>query len=282
MAIFAVFSCTEVDNGVSYLDADLRLVCYDAQHWWYIGGAIAWLFFVPFGIPAYFVWLLYRFKVPQMAALQSDNAWLREAVKMAWAEGVVQPPGASLLTVESITTLHLEALHAFFLEEASVEEAAEILAGTRAPAIAAAGKDEEAAGPSRLAAAKTHVLSALKSVAGISKKAEKQSSVKNMATEGPERRAFLLASLLLYSRTSGDLSVPPMFWYKPDETEAIALTALAPDAAPHASGVRCADLPELVDAALKELSFLFAAYRMDCCAWTAGIGKWWSSFVSSP
>ena len=264
VAIFAVFSCTELD-GEWYLDADLRLTCYNAQHWRYIGGAIAWLFLVPLGIPACFICLLYRFKVPQMAALLTDNAWLREAAKLAWAEGLAQPPGASLLTVESINTLHLEALHAFFLENASLEAAAEILAGTRAPAIA--GKEEKVVATSRLTAAKTYVLRALKSIAGIKYKADEQLSVKCTPTEGPERRAFLLATLLHFTRTSGDLSVPPMFWYKPDEVEAVALTALAPDAAPHASGVRCADVPELVETALKELSFLFAAYRMDCWYW---------------
>ena len=261
VAIFAVFSCTELD-GAWYLDADLRLMCYDSQHWRYIGGAIAWLFFVPFGIPAYFIWLLYRFKVPQMAALLTDNAWLREAVKLAWAEGLAQPPGAALLTIESISTLHLEALHAFFLQQASTEEAAEILAGTRAPTVAG---EEEAAGPSGFAAIKLRVLRTLQSLAGH--KPVTAAPAAGLPAEGPERRAFLLASLMQFARGSDQMALPPMFWYTPDEAEAIALTALSPDATPHASGVRCADVPELVETALKELSFLFAAYRMDCWYW---------------
>ena len=85
------------------------------------------------GIPCFFIWLLHRFRVPQMARLLADNAWLRELIRLAWAEDVPQPPGAADLTVDSITDLHLEALYAFFLHDVTAEEAGNILSGAAPP-----------------------------------------------------------------------------------------------------------------------------------------------------
>ena len=37
----------QLDDGTSYLDADLNIKCYDRTHWSYMGGAIVWLVLVP-------------------------------------------------------------------------------------------------------------------------------------------------------------------------------------------------------------------------------------------
>ena len=57
VAIFAVFTCTTFASGDSYLDADARIMCYDSVHKRYMGGAAVWLVLVPFGVPAFFLWL---------------------------------------------------------------------------------------------------------------------------------------------------------------------------------------------------------------------------------
>jgi hypothetical protein len=320
VAIFAVFTCTTFESGDSYLDADARIKCYDSVHKRYMGGAAVWLVLIPFGVPAFFLWLLRRFKVPQMAALLSDNALLQEAIKLAWAEGVAQPVDAGTLTVDSISTLHLEALFAFFLHDVSAEDAAEILAGTRPPFALVAGaadavdpeepktlSDRMLMGANKLA----HRMSGtLGRVAGIKSAVSKRIVlIKSVASkvvgqdEAVARRALVLISLLTHLRTSDDVAVPPLVWETPTEDEAAALALCSLDAVSvHASGLRCADVPQLMGAAMSEVSFLFAAYRMDCWYWCvpccAGtgkrcrravprlrircwrVGRWWNSFES--
>ena len=309
MAIFGVFSCTTLKNGVSYLDADSRIVCYDSVHKSFMGGAAVWLLLVPVGIPAFFLWLLRRFKVPQMAALISDNAWLRESIKLAWAEGLVQPVDSARLTVDSITTPHLEALYAFFMHDVSAEDAAEILAGTRPPYEHAAAAEPKSFA-SKLAAALSHAFHHAMGGAGQaeSRRMSIISATAAKAEGGADasaRRAMLLTSVLTYLRSSGLVALPPLRWELPDELEVTRLSERAPDAGLHASGLSCADVPQLMRTALGDLSFLFAGYRMDCwCVLApasrsaapapasrhaalkpaspggAGTGRWWSSSAS--
>ena len=239
-----------------------------------------WKSVVPFGVPAFFLWLLRRFRVPQMASLLSDNAWLREAIKLAWAEGMAQPADAATLTVDSITTLHLEALFAFFLHDMSAEDAAEIIAGTRPPLEAApadAEDDPEKSSSGFSAAAVARRLSgALGKVAGransgVSKRIVLISSVAAKVTgqdAAAARRELVLTSLLAFLRTSGDASVPPLTWERPHEEEVAALQRTCPDAVSvHSSGLRCADVPPLMETAMAEVAFLFGAYRLDCWYW---------------
>ena len=280
VAIFAVFSCAKLNNGVSYLDADSRIVCYDAVHMRYMGGAAMWLLLVPIGVPAFFLWLLRRFKVPQMVTLLSDNAWLREGIKLAWAEGLVQPANSGKLTVDSITTPHLEALYAFFMHDMAAEDAVEILSGARPPltdATAAAVEHRTLWG--KLAAAASHVVH--QDTGGEHKEQSKRISIISAvaaktggAADAAARRALILASVLAYLRSSGLVVVPPMRWEIPDELEAAALTERAQDACVHSSGLRCAEVPALMRTALGDLSFLFAGYRMDCwCARTRAFSR---------
>ena len=286
VAIFAIFTCTSFESGNSYLDADARIMCYDSIHRRYIGGAVVWLLLVPVGVPAFFLFLLRRFKVPQMAALLSDNALLQEAIKLAWAESLAQPANAGTLTVDSISTLHLEALFAFFLHDVTAEDAAEILAGARPPFIITAGaidEDLEDASPKMLstrialgANKMVHNLSgSLGKLAGVKSAVSKRIVlIKSVAAklagqdEAVARRALVLTSLLTHLRSSDDVAVPMMVWERQTDDEAAALALCSPDAVSvHASGLRCADVPQLMDSAMAEVSFLFAAYRMDCWYW---------------
>ena len=281
VAIFAVFTCTTFESGKSYLDADARIMCYDSVHKRYMGGAAVWLVLIPFGVPAFFLWLLRRFKVPQMAALLSDNAWLREAIKLAWAEGMAQPADAATLTVDSITTLHLEALFAFFLHDMSAEDAAEIIAGTRPPlqdTTAVTEEDPERASSKSFnaAAVARRVSGVLRKVAGrvnsgVSRRIVLIKSVAAKVTGedvAAARRELVLTSLLAFLRSSGDASVPPLTWERPPKEEVVALEQSCSDAVcVHSSGLRCADVPQLMDTAMSEVAFLFAAYRIDSWYW---------------
>ena len=287
VAIFAVFSCTTFDSGNSNLDADARIKCYDSVHKRYMSGAAVWLVLVPFGVPAFFLWLLHRFKVPQMAALLSDNALLQEAIKLAWAEGLAQPVDAASLTVDSISTLHLEALFAFFLRDVSAEDSSEILAGKRPPFALVAGAadvEDPLKPPSKSLSARVslgankmaqRLSGTLEKLAGIKSAVSKRIVLINSVAakvagqdEAVARRSLVLTSLLTQLRTTDDVAVPPLVWEAPTDGEAAALALCSPDAVSvHASGLRCADVPRLMGAAMSEVSFLFAAYRMDCWYW---------------
>ena len=263
-------------------------MCFDSVHKRYMGGAAVWLVLVPFGVPAFFLWLLRRFKVPQMAALFTDNAWLREAIKLAWAEGLAQPPDAASLTVDSISTLHLEALFAFFMHDISAEDASDIMSGTRPPiALDVFGADaedpEELSGQqpitnrlSRgLAAATRRLMKSLTFLSGAKPAVSRRillikSAAAKVADEDEAvaRRALVLNSILAHLRNNDEVAVPPLVWERPMQAEEAALALCSPDATRvHTSGLRCSELPQLLDIALGEVSFLFAAYRMDCWYW---------------
>jgi hypothetical protein len=253
-----------------------------------------WLCIVPAGIPAFFLWLLRHFRVPQAAALLADNAWLRECTKLAWQEHMAQPEEAKDVTYDTISTLHLEALVAFFLHDISAEEAAEILAGTRPPVFVFDDEDISAAdaeasdatqrtGPmagarSRVASAKALLERGLGRVAGLERAESKRLSLAKKAAsirhDGEDkeaaraRRSFLLASLLCHCRTSGDMALPLLTWDPIEGDDAAALAAPpAPDATPHPGGVRCTELVEVIETARRDVSFLFAAYRTDAWYW---------------
>ena len=287
VAIFAVFTCTTLESGVSYLDADARIVCYDSVHKRYMGGAAVWLVLIPFGVPAFFLWLLRRFKVPQMASLLSDNAYLLEGIKLAWAEGLVQPAEAGSLTVDSISTLHLEALFAYFLHDVSAEDAAEILAGTRPPVAVSTGaadaEDPTEASPKKLSARISQGANEIASrmsgalgklggvKSGVSKRILLMQSIAAKAKgqdEADARRTLLLTTLLAHFRTTGDFAVRPLLWGALTADEVAALGRCSAEAVSvHASGLCCAEVPKLLEAAIAEVSFLFAAYRIDCWYW---------------
>jgi hypothetical protein len=280
VAIFSMFSCTKLESGVAYLDADFNITCYDRQHWKYMGAAIVWLFIVPLGVPAFFIWLLRAFKVPQMAKLINDSAWVREAVQLAWQSGMAQPAcNVAKLNVDSISDAHLEGLYALFVRGASVEAAGDIANGT-APAL----PDEvvpESPPPTgavlkalaQLMAAATRVAVALHRIKlAATKVFYADAAVHGEETPEQLRRAFVLQALLGWCQTSGKLALPAIAWDAEEEEEeeethlvasAVEKPAEAGKARAKASAavVRCEDLPRLKARALKEVGFLFGAYH---------------------
>ena len=298
VSIFGIFSCTTFASGRSFLDADYNLTCYNGLHLRYVGVAIFWLFCVTVGIPLFFLWLLRHFKVPQLAEVIADNAWLREAVQLCWQERCPQPDiDVRKLTIDSITLPHLESIYAFLCHDASSDEAAEILAGARP------GVDIKAASPRKKDAAEEDAMLKSKLLGGIAlarmntlRALEaahgKLAHAARMCTGGklehapdPEhsRRREVLQALLLWCKTSGDLSLPPQQWQEVEEEEEHnAETEADPDGdgvtaedkkrasrAPPAGRVHSEDIPAVQTRAMKEVGFLFAAYRSDCWFWCA-------------
>jgi hypothetical protein len=312
VAVFSMFSCTLLPSSDrSFLDADLSIRCYDALHWRYIAAAVAWLFVVPVGVPCFFVWLMRHFRVPHIARLCADNAWLREAVELAWTCGMAQPDvNIAALDVDNVADAHLEALHAFLLHDATAAEAANILAGLAAtsPPTPTDAKGDAAAveGDAVHAAAHHHhhhehalarLLSTARAAAaraasrrpfrgGVTPDGDGDSGGPDgvaaaAAAAAAERRTLVLRELLDWCSTSGKLALPVLCW---DDLPSTAAADEAPTTAdseepapvaattPGAAGdddddgatIRCADLPRLQSRALREVGFLFAAYRVDC------------------
>ena len=271
VAIFSIFSCTTLNSGRAFLDADLAITCYDALHWRYIAAGVAWLFLVPVGVPAFFVWLLHRYHVPKLAALMIDNAWLREAAEHAWTLGLSQPDVVmKTLNVDTVTDRHLEALYALLLRDATVEEAADILSGI-APPLADEEEAEDAEQPTglkaRAAAAATAAAQSVKSF-GAACSRSCRAKPEGLPDAQEARRQLLLEQLLAWCRTSGVISLPVISWddvEDEDEDDAIVDTGYT---APSPSGrIACRDMPRLQALALKEVGFLIAIYRVDCwCA----------------
>jgi hypothetical protein len=235
VSIFGIFSCTHLKSGAAFLDSDMRIPCYDALHWRYIGAAIVWLLLVPLGVPAFFIWLLHHFKVPQMARLLTSNKWLLEAVQLAYTEGVPQPTvDFSKLNVDTIEDLHLEALYAYFLHDASKDEAAEILAGTRPPIVvehhavkAGVQGDADSMGRrlrARLTLAMAHLSARaaaarrrVSSSCAAGAKEEKEAAHPDDVPPAAARRALVLASLLSWCESCGQLALPPIQWEVQEE-----------------------------------------------------------------
>ena len=305
VVIFSMFSCTTLpQSGVSYLDADFNIQCYTPVHRAYIGAAIFWLFAVTLGIPAFFIWLLYHFHVPHMARILTNNAFLKEAVQLAWQERLPQPDvNVHELTVDNIATEHLEALCTFLVFGKSADEAADILAG-RAPFVMADAKeqdaDEEPRQPQgrlgRLRRAAARVISfaehaavaALERADSLVRVASARLSVSSAATRGlsssqlaeVERRNAVLAVLLKWCKTHGELSISDLQWEEEedekedkssgkeaphDEKAAAGETDIIAAAAAAARGdVLSRDIPAMQARALHDCGFLFAQYRVAC------------------
>ena len=289
VSIFGIFSCTTFESGRSFLDADFTITCYDQTHWNYIGAAIIWLFVVTLGIPAYFIWLLRRFKVPELVELISNNCWLREAVELAWTEGMPQPTVVvAEINCDTIEDLHLEALYAFFCHSVTVDEAGEILNGKRAPIEDDEGKDKHAHEESqektvlqaKLEAVKDRAMSAVARARAAQNRLRHALKQKCMpqslsqpstpvAAVVKTRREHTLEALLAWCKTSGELSIPKLVWEElPEGTHEEMLAEEATNAAPQAPGpIRCSDITRLQRRAMSQVGFLFAAYRMECWYW---------------
>ena len=279
VAIFGIFSCTDV-GGTSYLDQDVRIVCYNTVWWRYCGGAIIWLLLVPAGVPLFFNALLKRFRVPDMAALVEDNAWLREASEHTWRLGMPQPGGVDMrrLCCDTIGDTHLAMLHAVLLHDADADEAANILAGrvpekeehssddvaekqaTKRLSTASAASAEQK--PSPFMRAIHRAMALREHIAGMLRPETKLEHL----TPGQAERATQLRQLLLWCRHSGVLSIGNLIWY-----EDLGLPEAPPPGeqpgTPHRTGLRSHEVPELLKRASVECGFLFSIYTSRCWYW---------------
>ncbi len=252
------------------------------------------------GIPVFFIRLLQHFKVPQIAQVLADNAWLKEAVQLAWQERMPQPDiDVRELTIDNIGDAHLEALVAFFIHQASAEEATEILAGTRPPPDLAPKPAPGADAEAQPSAVRSLYLRVKEKVTDTVIAVERRVSAvvghvvhRNVVAHTTDptllRRRKVLAELLLWCKTSGELSIPKMEWKDEDEAEereseddkskqqeSPRKAQFRSDGAARkerqaAMGpVHSEDLNELQVRAMKEVGFLFAAYNTECWYWGA-------------
>ena len=282
VAIFSIFSCTTLNSGHAFLDADLAIVCYDRLHWRYIAAGIAWLFVVPIGVPYFFVWLLRRYHVPKMAALMIDNAWLCEAAEHSWTLGLLQPDVImKSLNVDTVTDRHLEALYALLVREATVEQAADIFSGVTPPLA-----DEEVEDAEQPKGLKERAVAAAAAAAervksfGASCARSCRANTLNLPDEQAARRQLLLKQLLTWCRTSGVISLPVIRWDEVED-EAEDTDIDTGYIAPSPSGrIACRDLPRLQARALKEVGFLFAIYSCECWCVAIFSARLFSSRVS--
>jgi hypothetical protein len=112
-----IFACSDLEDNTSWLMADYRIQCWTPQHKLYVGVGVLWTLLLPFGIPAAFVYVLYRSRVPHLATWKRDCAWLRAIAQRAMVLGVdarctFDP---DTLTLESISLSHLRLLHNLFV-----------------------------------------------------------------------------------------------------------------------------------------------------------------------
>ena len=255
VAIFGIFSCTELGGGVWFLDADVRIVCYSPKHWGYLGAGVVWVCVYTIGIPVFFLWLLHHFRVPHLARQLEENAWLRELVKLALLEGMEQGTELNLisLTTDSITDTHLEALHAFFLQGVPPEQAHAILAGEQEPLPDP--PVETAPAPGLLSRMYARVAAAW---------------FDDDAVEpGAARRAELLAHLLVWVRSIGVVAIPALEWEEDDDDKPDAsLPAKSRSMERQVSKVQATESQTRQrQEALRKVGFLFAVYKPEFYFW---------------
>ena len=199
--VVSTFNCVKLPSGKSYLVADVRQQCWTRRHWAYAAGAFVWLLIIPIGIPLFFLFLLFYFRVPQMARVKVANAWLREAVEYAWSSGIPQPVvDVPNLGFDNISDEHLELLVAkLVVGEGNEEEAEE-------PAEKQKGQEEGA--HSQPGCLRMRVRSCIP-----------ETPATTTTSRLTARRVILEKSLLLWCRTSGVLSLPPLCWAEEEEDE---------------------------------------------------------------
>jgi len=257
----------------------MTITCWDRTHWRYVAAGVVWVFVVPVGVPYFFIRLLRHFKVPEMAQLRADNAWLQEAAQLAWTMGLAQNGiKMSTLNVDNIADTHLEALHALFILDAPVERAADIMSGISLPPT-----DGEADAEDRAQEASCVSFAKLRAKAAFAG-----------STPASSRRAAFLTALLVWCRTSGKLALPALDWEELEDEEAAKIdhelyeeaieeqhAALATQPfvakswrswmssrpASEPASIACSDLPHLQRIALREVGFLFAAYHTQTWYW---------------
>jgi len=238
-----------------------------------VAAGVVWVFVVPVGVPYFFIRLLRHYRVPEMAQLRADNAWLQEAAQLAWTMGLAQKGvEMSALNVDNIADSHLEALHAVFVDSAPVDRAADIFAGV---SVAGIEKPDPEDGATAREASCTDAAKARAKAALSGCLPTKQASAAN-------RRATVLHALLTWCRTSGKLALPTLEWEEMKEDEkahevpaepaaaqrgCISLVSLLRRTHSKPAAIACSDLPRLQHIALRDAGFLFAAYHTQTWYW---------------
>lgn len=257
--VIETFNCVRLPSGASFLVADVRQRCWTPQHKRYVGGAVVWLFLIPIGIPCAFCALLLYFRVPQIARVRVANAWLRCAVEYAHSAGIPQPPvDATTLGFDTISDEHLELLVSRLVlgeEEGDAKLAAS----------GSADAEPQLDPPERKS-------SCMRRLHGTATPSVRLSS----------RRVILEKSLLLWCRTSGALTLPPLVWNEAEvdevgggkeEHEAAAATAKALRgafwgwSATSLAATPSAQVSALEQRALRKVAFLFEAYKVNFWYW---------------
>ena len=266
MAIFGIFSCTQI-GARSWLDQDFRIPCKDTTWWRYVGGAIVWVTLVPVGIPVFFNQLLRHYRVPEMAKLLEDNAWLREAAEHTWRLGMPQPAAdVRKLCCDSIDNTHLAMLHAVLVQGADASQAADILAGRALDKQAAPNAMERRATTrlirtSRIKAALAKLTALRRAVATYL-----NPSLKLNHSEHASTRDVQLATLLLWCRHSGVLAIGAASWS--DDFGLPDAPACGAEVPNHTGvGLRSHEVPALLKRASTECGFLFTVYSTRCWYW---------------
>jgi len=261
----------------------MSITCWDSTHWRYVAAGVVWVFVVPVGVPYFFIRLLRHFKVPEMAQLRADNAWLQEAAQLAWTMGLAQNGiKMSTLNVDNIADAHLEALHALFILDAPVERASDIMSGISLPLNDDEFKQADAEDGAQEASCVSFAKLRAKAAGSLTPAAS-------------SRRAAVLTALLVWCRTSGKLALPALEWEEMEGEEAAkidhelyeeaieeqhAALATHPPVAQRGwrwwissrlssqpAAIACSDLPHLQRIALREVGFLFAAYHTQTWYW---------------
>ena len=113
----SIFACTPLEDGTQWLSADLRIQCFDSKHLLYVGIGVLWTVAFPIGIPLAFTLLLYKARVPELAAWKRDCAWLRNIAQRAVVLSILTTGelDSDSVTTESISIEHLRLLHRMFV-----------------------------------------------------------------------------------------------------------------------------------------------------------------------
>lgn len=124
------FSCTRLERGTAWLNADYNIQCWVGKHWVYAGVAAMWTVFSPLGIPCGLLYLLtVRMRVRELASWHLDNAWLRSIVEKATVLGLPLPPNVVLSQIDrdTIPVDYLRALHSLLITKPAATEFADAL-----------------------------------------------------------------------------------------------------------------------------------------------------------
>lgn len=115
--------CEDIE-GVPYLTTDLAEQCFTPRYNRYRKAAVFFLLLYVFGIPLYFLYLFYRYEIPQNARKRRTDSLLRAVVEFFFSNNIPQPEcDVRHMTVVTISDEHVDRLHAhLFLGKKEADE----------------------------------------------------------------------------------------------------------------------------------------------------------------